>query len=58
MNRGGQTLDFLFDELNGMDIIFPKGMIAKAMVRAGFKSVTSKVQKSEFGGSEIDIARK
>ncbi len=55
---GGQTLDFLFDELNGMDIIFPKGMIAKSMVRAGFKSVTSKVQKNEFGGSEIDIARK
>ncbi len=55
---GDQTLDFLFDELSGMDIFFPKGMIAKAMTRAGFKAVTSTVQKSEFGGAEIDIARK
>ncbi len=55
---GDQVLDFLFDELNGMDIIFPKGMIANAMNRAGFKSVTSTALKSEFGKADIDIARK
>ena len=55
---GDQVLDFLFDELNGMDIMFPKGMIVKAMIRAGFKSVTTTVQKSEYGKWNIDIARK
>ncbi len=55
---GYQVLDFLFDELSGMDFIFPKGMIAEAMHQCGFKSVQSIVQKSEFGDIDIDIAKK
>lgn len=55
---GWQISDFLLDELSGMDLIFPKGMIAGTMHQCGFKSVQTLVYKSEFGDLDIDIAKK
>ena len=50
--------EFLFAELYGADFAIPQGMIADAMLKAGFKSVRSFTQNSDFGEMDIDIARK
>ncbi len=54
----GHVCDFLFNELAGMDMIFPKGTIAGAIVQCGFKSVQSFAIESDLGPLDIDVARK
>ena len=55
---GDHICDFLFYELSGMDMIFPKGMIAETMVQCGFKSTRSLTIESDLGPLDIDIGRK
>ncbi|CCK82342.1 methyltransferase [Desulfobacula toluolica] len=55
---GDLVCDFLFSELSGMDLIFPKGMIAEAMIKCGFRSVQTLTIKTNFGDMDIDIAKK
>jgi len=44
--------------LMGQEIVIDQGYIANAMLRAGFKSVHSKILDMGWGPMELDIARK
>lgn len=50
--------EFLSAELYGMDFAIPRGLIAEAMLRAGFQSVRSFTNQFDFGEMDIDIGRK
>ncbi len=44
--------------LEGQDVSFDSGRIAKAMLEAGFQSVESRVVQLSLGSARLDIARK
>ena len=52
------VLGLLSTALMGQEIEIDQGYIANAMLRAGFKSVHSKIVDMGWGPMELDIARK
>jgi predicted TPR repeat methyltransferase len=50
--------EFLAFELYGGDFALPQGLIAQAMIDAGFQSVRSFTIRADFGEMDIDIGRK
>jgi cyclopropane fatty-acyl-phospholipid synthase-like methyltransferase len=56
---GNLVLGSLFSGLKGEDMgLLDRGFIADAMLRAGFRSVRSKIVDTDWGEEDIDIGRK